>query len=69
MNIVEFMRSLSGRAIRVIIGLMIIAWGFLGGGGLIIGLIGFVPLFAGLFNFCLIAPLFGRSMAGLPKPR
>jgi len=66
MSFVSFMRSPSGRAIRAVAGLAIIAGGIaIGGtGGTVIAVIGVVPLAAGIFNFCLVGPLFGVDMTG-----
>jgi hypothetical protein len=61
------MRSTAGRLLRIALGLALIWWGFLGTGGLIVGLIGLVPLLAGVVNFCIAAPLFGRTIWGDPK--
>jgi len=63
-----FMASMTGRVLRVVAGLALIAVGFgLMQGltlGYIIGFFGFIPLFAGLFDFCVFAPLFGCPLAG-----
>ena len=32
--------------------------------GLVIGVVGVVPVLAGIFNFCLLAPLMGASFSG-----
>jgi hypothetical protein len=39
-----------------------------GTGGIILAVVGLVPLLAGLFDFCVFAPLFGAPMSG-PKIR
>jgi hypothetical protein len=52
-------------------GIVLIALGLLvihGAGGIIVAIIGLVPLLAGLFDFCIFAPLFGAPMSG-PKIR
>lgn len=64
---VVFMRSAPGRALRVVLGIVLIWWGFFGDAGVIVGLVGFVPLAAGIVNFCLFAPLFGRTIWGKPR--
>ena len=66
-----FMASTTGRAIRIIAGIALIAWALLGLGGaarIIVALIGAVPLLAGLLDFCVFAPLFGCPTSG-PKVR
>jgi hypothetical protein len=37
-------------------------------GGIIVAVVGLVPLLAGLFDFCVFAPLFGAPMSD-PKIR
>ncbi len=65
---VKFMMSTAGRIARILVGLTLIIGGFWGGAGTVVGIIGFVPLLAGLVNFCLVAPLFGVTlMGGKPK--
>ena len=66
MSFVPFMRSATGRALRIIAGIALIAVGIsIGGtGGVIIAGAGIVPLAAGVFNFCLAGPLFGVDLMG-----
>ncbi|MDP4198632.1 MAG: DUF2892 domain-containing protein [Bacteroidota bacterium] len=61
------MRSIAGRVLRIALGLLLIWWGFWGNAGVIVGFIGFVPLAAGFMNFCVFAPLFGRTIWGKPR--
>ncbi len=64
---IEFMASPAGRIIRIIAGIVLIALGLLvvhGVGGIILAVVGLVPLVAGLFDFCVFAPLFGAPLAG-----
>jgi hypothetical protein len=68
---VKFMASPAGRITRIVAGLVLAALGFLvlrGVGGIILGVVGLLPLVAGLFDFCVFAPLFGAPMSG-PKIR
>jgi hypothetical protein len=68
---VNVMASSTGRIVRIVAGVVLIAWGILGLGsltGIIIAVVGAVPLLAGVFDFCVFAPLFGRSLSG-PKIR
>lgn len=55
----RFMASPAGRVLRIAAGLAISFWGWSmhSGTGTIVMLVGLVPIAAGLFNFCLIAPL------------
>ncbi|HSR48126.1 MAG TPA: DUF2892 domain-containing protein [Anaerolineales bacterium] len=68
---VTFMASTAGRAVRILGGIALIAWGLLGLGGtwgIVVAVIGLVPLLAGVFDFCVFAPLFGAPLSG-PKIR
>ncbi len=68
---VSFMASTTGRIVRIVVGLLLIAWGLMGltgVTGIIVTIVGLVPLVAGLFDFCVFAPLFGNPMSG-PKIR
>ncbi len=68
---IKFMASTSGRIVRIAAGIALIAWGLLGLGGMpgiIIAVIGLLPLLAGLVDFCVFAPLFGAPLSG-PKIR
>jgi hypothetical protein len=71
MAFASFMSSAAGRILRVIAGLALI-----GGGvflivseslvtlGIILAAVGVVPLFAGLADVCILAPLFGAPFSG-----
>ena len=64
---VKFMVSTSGRIIRVLAGIALVVYGLLGLGGtvgIVVAFIGAVPLAAGLFDFCIFAPLFGNPLSG-----
>jgi len=68
---VKWMASSAGRVTRVLAGIVLVALGLLvihGVGGWIVAIVGLVPLLAGLFDFCVFAPLFGAPMSG-PKIR
>jgi hypothetical protein len=68
---ISFMASSTGRIVRIVVGLALIVWGWSGLGGTtgtIVALIGLVPLVAGVFDFCVFAPLFGAPLSG-PKIR
>jgi hypothetical protein len=68
---ITFMASTTGRIVRIAAGLALIAWGLLGLGGatgIIVAVVGALPLLAGLFDFCVFAPLFGCPLSG-PKIR
>jgi hypothetical protein len=68
---ITFMASSTGRMVRIVAGIALIAFGLLGlqgTTGIIVAVIGAVPLLAGLFDFCVFAPLFGCPLSG-PKIR
>lgn len=67
MGFVNFMRSNAGRLLRIVAGLALILVGLFvigGTGGVIVAIVGLVPLAAGIFNFCLFGPLFGVDLWG-----
>jgi hypothetical protein len=67
MAFARFMSSTAGRLIRILAGIVFILLGLLvvkGTGGVILAVVGLAPLIAGLFNFCLFAPLFGGPFLG-----
>ena len=64
---VTFMASTAGRLIRIAAGIALVLWGLMGiqgTAGIVVAVIGVVPLAAGLFDFCVFAPLFGNPMSG-----
>lgn len=68
---VKFMASTAGRITRIVAGLVLITLGLLvigGTAGYIVAVVGAVPLLAGVFDFCIFAPLFGAPLSG-PKIR
>jgi hypothetical protein len=70
--LIKFLASRSGRITRVVAGLVLVALGLFVVSNVTLGIIlivvGLVPLVAGLFDFCVFAPLFGAPMSG-PKIR
>jgi len=68
---ISFLASSTGRIVRIVAGIILVAWGWFGLAGTIgaiMAFIGFVPLLAGIFDFCVFAPLFGAPLSG-PKIR
>ena len=64
---ISFMASTTGRIVRAVAGAILLYVGLQimsGVGGIIVALIGVVMLAAGLFDFCLFAPLFGAPLSG-----
>lgn len=67
MAFAQFMATPMGRGIRVVAGIVLIALGLLvveGTGGIILAVIGILPIFAGAANVCLVAPLIGAPFSG-----
>lgn len=64
---VTFMASPAGRITRIVAGAALIFWGLFGltgATGIVIAIVGLLPLVAGLADFCVFAPLFGAPMSG-----
>jgi len=67
MGFAQFMASGLGRALRIVAGIALIAvgLGLVGGtGGIVLAVVGLVPLLAGAFDVCLFAPLLGAPFKG-----
>lgn len=62
----RFMTSMAGRVTRIIAGIVLIAWGYFYSGGVnwLLIIIGLIPLSAGIFDFCVLAPIFGYAFTG-----
>ncbi len=64
---ISFMASPAGRLVRIVAGIILIAWGLVGLSGVtgvVVAIIGLLPLVAGVFDFCVFAPLFGAPLSG-----
>lgn len=69
MTFVNFMSGGTGRAVRIVVGLAMIAIGLvLGGGWLALSIVGLVPLAAGALDLCLLAPLFHLPLRATGSP-
>ena len=63
----SFLASVAGRVVRVVAGLALILVGLLvvqGTWGWVLAVVGLVPLLAGLFDYCVFAPLASLPFAG-----
>ena len=62
----RFMASPAGRLLRIVAGVAIIflGWSLHSATGTIVMLVGLVPIAAGVFDFCLIAPLINAPFWG-----
>jgi hypothetical protein len=61
------MSSGSGRGLRIVVGIVLIAVGLAvvgGTSGIVLAVVGLVPLLAGLLDVCLIGVLFGAPLNG-----
>jgi len=61
------MSSTTGRFTRIVAGIALILIGLFvvhGVGGIILAIVGLLPLVAGMFDFCVFAPLFGAPLSG-----
>ena len=64
---VEFLASSVGRVIRIVAGIAIILIGYLwldSPWKYVLEVVGLVPLAAGIFDFCVLAPLMGKPFWG-----
>jgi hypothetical protein len=64
---ISFMASTAGRIVRAVAGVALLYVGLqmmAGMGGIIVAVIGVVMIAAGVFDFCLFAPLFGNPFSG-----
>ena len=61
MQFVEWMSKPAGRILRIVAGIILIGVGlyFQDVWGYVVAVVGVVPVLAGVFNFCLIAPIVG----------
>lgn len=67
MGFAKFMASTAGRLIRIAAGIVLVYVGYFGMKGVkgdILAVVGLVPLLAGIFDVCLLAPLFGAPISG-----
>ncbi len=66
MKFSKFMASTTGRITRIVAGLILIALGALlwSGWGVVLIIVGLVPLAAGIFDWCVIAPLLRLPVSG-----
>jgi len=63
--ILRFLGSTPGRVVRVIAGLALIGFGVAAGGrSRALAVVGLLPLAAGLFDFCVLGPLFRLPFGG-----
>lgn len=66
MKFAQFMASPAGRWLRILAGAALILTGLFlqSTGGYVLAAVGLVPLAAGLFDWCLLAPLLNMPFSG-----
>jgi hypothetical protein len=65
-GLVAFMSSPAGRIARVVAGIVLIVVGaVIGGAGWFLAVVGLVPLAAGVFDVCLLGPVFVQPLRGV----
>jgi len=65
MGFAKFMSSTSGRSVRGIVGFILFAIGIsVSGAWLILSVVGLVFIAVGVFDVCLLAPLFKQPLSG-----
>jgi hypothetical protein len=68
-TVVNFMSGNTGRAVRTVVGLAMIAIGLvMGGGWLAVSIVGLVPLAPSALGLCLLAPLFNLPLRVTGSP-
>jgi hypothetical protein len=66
MKFLQFIASPAGRLLRIVASLALIIAGLMmhSTGGYILAVVGLAPLLAGVFDFCIFAPLFKMPFMG-----
>lgn len=65
MALLAFIGSQPGRIVRIVVGLALIVLGVvLGGGWVVLVAVGLLPLAAGVFDLCVLGPLFRLPLVG-----
>jgi hypothetical protein len=65
MGFTRFMASATGRALRALVGVALLIIGFaFGGAWIALSVVGLLFVAVGVFDVCLLAPLFGRPISG-----
>ena len=67
MRLARFLATPAGRLLRIVAGIVLIAVGLFvvrGTVGVVIAAAGLIPISAGVFNLCLLAPLLGSPLHG-----
>jgi hypothetical protein len=63
--LLELLGSQAGRGVRIVAGLALVTTGIaMGGGWLALAVVGMLPLVAGVFDVCVLGPLFRLPFGG-----
>lgn len=63
----QLINTPTGRIVRIVVGLVLIVWGYTQRAdtiGIIFMVVGLIPLAAGMFNLCLISAMLGGPISG-----
>ncbi len=63
----RFINSTAGRVLRIIVGAVMVIWGALNAAdtsGIVVLVIGCIPLIAGAMDLCLVSALLGGPLSG-----
>jgi Inner membrane protein YgaP-like, transmembrane domain len=63
----KFLASGTGRIVRIVVGAVLVVLGFFINPtwlGIVLVVVGLIPLLAGIFDVCVFAPLFGKPFNG-----
>ena len=63
----QFISSMAGRIVRIVFGIILIAGGFILRHqtiGIVLMIFGLLPLFAGLFDICVLTGIIGNKWSG-----
>ena len=63
MGFAKFMASPAGRWLRGIVGAVVLVWG-ISAGNVVLDILGVFFIAVGLFDVCVLAPLFGQPISG-----
>lgn len=66
MRFARWMATTPVRLVRIVVGAAMVVWGYTEctTTGYIVGTIGVLPMLGGLYDFCLLAPLFHAPVSG-----
>jgi hypothetical protein len=66
-GLARFINAPAGRIVRIVVGIILIIWGYTIAGtalGIVLMIVGLFPLVAGVFDLCLVSALLGGPIKG-----